>query len=197
MVGRPGISKGCIGCRQRKKGCDLKRPACGQCLLRGSECHGYGAGVTFVHNPRSVNSDQKTSTVTQSRSLSSITTPSSLLESAIQVGLSDHFWHIYLPRRHLSPGSRHGSLDEFFQAVEITTSNDMVSKHAFWALSAFIVGLEVSDSLLLLQGSRMYVQALKELRVAIENVRNGSSRPSAGMILTCNLLALYEVGSLC
>jgi hypothetical protein len=47
---------------------------------------------------------------------------------------------------------------------------------------------------LLLQGARMYGQALKELNAAIENVRNSSMTASAAMALTSNLLALYEVG---
>ena len=183
-------------CRQRKKGCDLKRPACGQCLQRGSTCPGYGAGVTFIHDSRSVSSDRTGSTGDQSHSLSLGTTPTSFIRSTAQIGLSDHFWYIYLPRKYVSPGSHHGSLDDFFQAVEHITSDEMVSKHAFWALSFLIIGREVSDSQLLLQGLRMYCQALKELRAAIEDVRNMFSASSAEMAMTCNLLALYEVGSL-
>ena len=184
-------------CRQRKKGCDLKRPSCGQCLQRGSPCPGYGAGVTFVHDSRSVSSNRSSSAEVRSCSLSLGSTPPSFARSAEQVGLSDHFWYIYLPRRYASPGSHHGSLDDFFQAVEHTSSHEMLSKHAFWALSSLIIGREVSDSRLLVQGSRMYSKALKELRAAIENVQNMSMTSSAEMALTCNLLALYEVSSFC
>jgi hypothetical protein len=197
MVGRRGISKGCMRCRQRKKGCDMQRPACGQCLQRGSTCPGYGAGVTFVHDSRSVNSDETVSPGDQNRSLSLGSTPPSFIRSAAQVGLSDHFWYIYLPRKYTSPGSHHGSLDEFFQAVELASSHELVSKHAFWALSSLIIGREVCDAQLLLEGARMYGQALKELGAAIKSVRKTSLIASAGMAMTSNLLALYEVGGLC
>jgi hypothetical protein len=155
-------------CRQRKKGCDMQRPACGQCLQRGSTCPGYGAGVTFVHDPRSWNSDSTTPLGNQSRGLSLASTPPSLARSAAQIGLSDHFWYIYMPRKYASPGSHNGGLDEFFQAVQHICSDEVVSKHAFWALSSLIIGRQVSDSQLLLQGSRMYGQALKELRSAVD-----------------------------
>jgi hypothetical protein len=197
MVGRQGVSKGCMRCRQRKKGCDLQRPACGQCLQRRSTCPGYGAGMTFVHDSRSMNFDETVSCGQQTRSLSLATTPPSFIRSAAQVGLSDHFWYIYLPRKYTSPGSYHGSLNEFFQAVEHLSSDEIVPRHAFWALSSLIVGREVCDAQLLLQGARMYGLALKELNAAIENVRNSSLTASAAMALTSNLLALYEVGGPC
>ena len=183
-------------CRQRKKGCDLKRPACGQCLQRGSTCPGYGTGMTFVHDSRSVSSNRTSATRDLIRSLALVSTPPSFIQSATQIGLSDHFWYIYLPRKFASLGSQQGGLDDFFQAVGHLSSDEVVLKHAFWALSLLIIGCEVSNSGLLLQGSRMYGQALKELRAAIEDVRNKSLTSSAEMAMTCNLLALYEVGSL-
>lgn len=50
MVGVPGKSKGCSTCRKRKKGCDLARPSCGQCLKRGDVCGGYQRDLTFIHH---------------------------------------------------------------------------------------------------------------------------------------------------
>ena len=150
--------------------------------------------MTFVHDSRSMNSDKIVLWEQQTRSLSWATTPPSFIRSAAQVGLSDHFWYIYLPRKYTSPGSYHGSLDEFFQAVEHLSSDEIVSRHAFWALSSLIIGREVCDAQLLLQGARMYGQALKGLNAAIENVRHSSLTASAAMALTSNLLALYEVG---
>lgn len=174
----------------------MQRPACGQCRQRGSTCSGYRAGLTFVHDSRSVRSNESVSFAEQDRRLSVASTPPSLIRSAAQVGFSDHFWYIYLPRRYASPGSLHGSLDEFFQAVEHISSHEIASKHAFWALSSLIIGREVTDPRLLLQGSRMYSQALVELRAEVKKVRNSSLLSSAEMAMTCNLLALYEVGSL-
>lgn len=175
----------------------MQRPACGQCLQRGSTCPGYGAGLTFVHDSRCVSSKERDPLVEQGRSLSVVSTPPSLIRSATQAGFSDHFWYIYLPRKHVSPGSHHGSLDEFFQAVENISSHEIASKHAFWALSSSIIGREVSNTQLLLLSSRMYGQALTELRAKVKKMRNSSLSSSAEMALTCNLLALYEVSSLC
>ena len=50
MVGVAGKSKGCSTCRKRKKGCDLARPNCGQCLKSGIVCGGYQRGLTIIHH---------------------------------------------------------------------------------------------------------------------------------------------------
>ena len=50
MVGVAGKSKGCSTCRRRKKGCDLARPSCGQCLKREDVCGGYQRDLTFIHH---------------------------------------------------------------------------------------------------------------------------------------------------
>ncbi len=50
MVGVAGKSKGCSTCRKRKKGCDLARPSCGQCLKSGHVCGGYQKDLTFIHH---------------------------------------------------------------------------------------------------------------------------------------------------
>ncbi|KAF7509121.1 hypothetical protein GJ744_008348 [Endocarpon pusillum] len=50
MVGVAGKSKGCSTCRGRKKGCDLARPSCGQCLKSGKVCGGYQRDLTFIHH---------------------------------------------------------------------------------------------------------------------------------------------------
>ena len=50
MVGVAGKSKGCSTCRKRKKGCDLARPSCGQCLKSGNVCGGYQKDLTFIHH---------------------------------------------------------------------------------------------------------------------------------------------------
>jgi Fungal specific transcription factor domain/Fungal Zn(2)-Cys(6) binuclear cluster domain len=56
MVGVAGKSKGCSTCRKRKKGCDLARPNCGQCVKSGHTCGGYQKDLTFIHHkvPRKV-----------------------------------------------------------------------------------------------------------------------------------------------
>jgi Fungal specific transcription factor domain/Fungal Zn(2)-Cys(6) binuclear cluster domain len=56
MVGVAGKSKGCSTCRKRKKGCDLARPSCGQCVKSGHPCGGYQKDLTFIHHkvPRKV-----------------------------------------------------------------------------------------------------------------------------------------------
>ncbi|KAH6616013.1 hypothetical protein B0J18DRAFT_294321 [Chaetomium sp. MPI-SDFR-AT-0129] len=48
MVGVPGRSKGCITCRQRRKGCDLAKPTCDQCNRAGLTCAGYTTERVFV-----------------------------------------------------------------------------------------------------------------------------------------------------
>lgn len=67
MVGVAGRSKGCSTCRKRKKGCDLARPQCGQCVKSGKVCGGYERDLTFIHHkasaqPSPVRSDSDKST---------------------------------------------------------------------------------------------------------------------------------------
>ncbi|KAF1846029.1 uncharacterized protein K460DRAFT_338880 [Cucurbitaria berberidis CBS 394.84] len=45
-VGRP--SKGCKHCRDRKVKCDLKRPACSQCIRAGKKCYGYRDALSMM-----------------------------------------------------------------------------------------------------------------------------------------------------
>ncbi|ERF75891.1 hypothetical protein EPUS_01257 [Endocarpon pusillum Z07020] len=62
MVGVAGKSKGCNTCRKRKKGCDLARPSCGQCLKSGNVCGGYQKDLTFIHH-KIPDKDRQPSTV--------------------------------------------------------------------------------------------------------------------------------------
>ena len=56
-----GKSKGCSTCRRRKKGCDLGRPECGQCVKRGDVCGGYERDITFIHHKLSAKDHQPSS----------------------------------------------------------------------------------------------------------------------------------------
>ena len=190
MVGRSGVSKGCIRCRQRKKGCDSKRPSCGQCQQRGVTCPGYPPGLKFIHDTRNVGSSGQASIPSKDNALSPTQTPPSCLQSAVQAGLADHFWYLYLPRKQASPGSTHGSLHEFFQAADQLTEHEGIGKHAFWALSSLIIGREVDDSRLLLEGTKEYGLALREMQTALKAPR---SRSFDQLAMVCNLLALYEL----
>lgn len=87
--------------------------------------------MVFVYDSRSVSSHATVLLGAQSRRLRPSSTPPSLIQSAARVGLTDHFWYIYLLRKYASPRSHHGSLDEFFQAVEQMSSHETASKHAF------------------------------------------------------------------
>lgn len=171
----------------------MKVPACGQCTRLNYHCPGYDSGVVFIHDARSIQATQKSLATRKTSSVLVSKSSSSLLQGAMQLGFSDHFWYLYLPRKSVLPESPQGRLDGLFLAVEAITADDVVSRHAFRALSAFIIGHEISDNSLLVQGRSMYGQALKALRTEISNVKNGRTEASAGMALTCNLLALYEI----
>ncbi|KAH7407045.1 hypothetical protein DE146DRAFT_676307 [Phaeosphaeria sp. MPI-PUGE-AT-0046c] len=74
MVGVAGRSKGCITCRSRKKGCDLKQPICGQCEERGIHCGGYDNDRIFIRHdsrPKYVSASASPNHPTTIRSASS------------------------------------------------------------------------------------------------------------------------------
>lgn len=168
----------------------MKRPSCGQCLQRRTICAGYGQGITFVHDHRAVSSASQPSVPVDASDLSQTQTPLSCFQSAAQIGMTDYFWYLYLPRKQASPSSIHGSLDEFYQAAGHLADGDGIGKHTFWALSSLIIGREVNDSRLLLESAKMYGLALKEMQLALQAPRGKSFDK---LTMTANLLALYEV----
>lgn len=171
----------------------MKRPACGQCVQRGSICPGYGGGMTFVLDSRSVKSDGQPFHMSRAHDRSLLGTPSSCVRSAAQIGLMDHFWYLYLPRKQASPRSTHGSLNEFYEAVNEFSDGKSISMHALWALSSLTVGREVGNSQLLREGARMYGTSLQETQLALKSPQ---TMITGKLTLTCNMLALYEVSGL-
>jgi hypothetical protein len=194
MVGRPGISKACFECKRRRKGCDLRRPACSQCVRLGLKCPGYSSGLTFVYETKNSQSLQGAFASESSSGLPPIQHSSSLIKLATQNGLSDHFWHLYLPQSYLSPLSHGGALHDIFYAVQESNEHDRASKYAFRSLCCLTVARDCSDPAMFRQSSIFYGMSMRELRKAIGDAHRGSLTSYPSMTLTCNLLVLYEVG---
>lgn len=194
MVGRPGISKACFQCKQRRKGCDLQRPACSQCIRLGLKCPGYTNGLVFVYEKRLSDNSNKTRTPQCGSGLQSTQSAASLIKLGTQTGLDGHFWHLYLPRSYLCPSSQDGALNDIFDAVQESCHRDRASEYAFRSLCCLTVARAWDDPDMFRQGSIFYGMSIRELHSAIEDARHRSLTSHPSMTLTCNLLVLYEVG---
>ncbi|KAJ0155201.1 hypothetical protein CTA2_12932 [Colletotrichum tanaceti] len=198
MVGVPGRSKGCNTCRKRKKGCDLQRPTCGQCLKAGIECAGYERKRIFVN----VTNPGQAGRVSLSKALvvvvpvvrePEVTQAPSLSQSAFEDKIFDLFWQGYMPEAPLcAPGSpvvRFANAD-WATAVRDLYRTDAALRQSLLALSLGTVGRRDKQQWMMDDGLRFYCDALRELNMALRHPRR---RKSDALILASRILGFYEL----
>ncbi|ETN44630.1 uncharacterized protein HMPREF1541_10300 [Cyphellophora europaea CBS 101466] len=191
MVGVPGKSKGCSTCRRRKKGCDQKRPVCGQCAAGGYVCGGYQRDRTFIQHPATKGAE-KSFYIPYIR-----VSPSSLTQSLDQAAITRQcrglFWNLYMP---------HGDCivkDEFIlkcghpmnwtEVVNELPNEESCLESAFSALTISRVGKDSQDDRLVQESTKLYGRALKEMQLALYD----TDRMHSDEVLTASmLLGLYE-----
>ena len=194
MVGVPGKSKGCSTCRRRKKGCDLQRPSCGQCLRSGNVCGGYRRDLTFIHHPASndtpANNALASDGIAQELSFSS----ANMRRSAFEKQYQDLFWDLYMPKQDCAVRDlfilRCGHPVNWTLVIPQMEKEDSALNLAFLALSAARVGRDNDDMRLVRESSKIYGKALRDLQSALWDPKRMYSDETLG---ACMLLLLYEV----
>ncbi|KAF2753608.1 hypothetical protein EJ05DRAFT_504704 [Pseudovirgaria hyperparasitica] len=199
MVGVPGRSKGCNTCRKRKKGCDLRRPACGQCLASGRVCEGYERPLSFVpyrDGNRGVLPD--TGGLGQRSTRNQLKDPLLLVHNGLDRASWENlvlgrFWEIHLPGKELimSPFAELSTSIGWYDLASCLAFGDSVLRLSLLALSfARLHLLDPDNNDTLHHSIKLYGDALKELNVAL---RYRNRRLSDDVLYACAVLALYEV----
>ena len=197
MVGVPR-SQGCRNCRRKKKGCDLQRPTCGQCVRLNLSCGWDDKKWTFVEQGPSTG---RTSRVPiRSRSLpklrweTSVSPPTgtperSLGQTALQIGLEEDFWFNFLPQQ-APPGSIVGGVADVLWANTIRdlATLDETTKFALNACALTMKGRVVSDPALLQEGTKLYAKALRETNKALQDPVRAQSD---AVLASCKLLSMW------
>ncbi|KAJ0274988.1 hypothetical protein COL940_009045 [Colletotrichum noveboracense] len=160
MVGVPGRSKGCNTCRKRKKGCDLQRPVCGQCLKAGIECAGYERKRIFVNvtsnNPKPKNT-----------ALALVAPPTIqaplFSHSAYEEKILDLFWETYMPDAPaFTPGTPivRYSHSDWAATVQDLYRTDAALRQSLLAISLGTIGRRDKQVWMIDEGLKFYCQAL-------------------------------------
>ncbi|KAI8274513.1 hypothetical protein K4K60_009656 [Colletotrichum sp. SAR11_57] len=190
MVGVPGRSKGCNTCRKRKKGCDLQRPVCGQCLKAGIECAGYERKRIFVNvtsnNPKPKNT-----------ALALVAPPTIqaplFSHSAYEEKILDLFWETYMPDAPVfTPGTPivRYSHSDWAATVQDLYRTDAALRQSLLAISLGTIGRRDKQVWMIDEGLKFYCQALGELNTAL---RHPTRWRSDALMVASRILGLYEL----
>ncbi|KAK0732018.1 hypothetical protein B0H67DRAFT_92482 [Lasiosphaeris hirsuta] len=186
MVGVPGRAKSCGTCRIRKKGgCDMAKPACGQCVDRGLKCDGYQRQAIFINTTaRPV--------APQTRLVPAPEGSGSLARSAYEEKYFGAFFEAYLPQSRQLPlrimsytgGGWTNALPQLSRASP-TVRNMLL---AFGLTTAGHVCNRAEERR---EGLRYYTGSLRDMSAAVA-APNRVSDPMA-LCLVARLYSLYEV----
>ncbi|OQV00628.1 Fungal specific transcription factor domain-containing protein isoform 2 [Cladophialophora immunda] len=192
MVGVPGKSKGCSTCRRRKKGCDQKRPVCGQCATTGNICGGYDRERTFILHPASKKVEHAIFVARTRPAI--LPLPGSVNRGAVESQCKSLFWDLYMPQGDAACRDdfiiRCGHPMNWTEVIQNVTKQDVSLADAFSALSISRVGQGHRDVRLVHESAKLYVKALKELQLALFDPQR---MHSDHVLMACMLLGLYEV----
>ena len=195
MVGVPGKSKGCQTCRRRKKGCDLQRPSCGQCLKSGNVCGGYRRDLTFIHHS-TTNGPADDGSVSFEAFLEPQLPLSlaSIQRTAFEQQCKGLFWDIYMPKGEFEVTDpwmmKCGNPVDWTLMIRQTQEEESALNLAFLALSVSRVGRENKDSRLVQEALKIYGKALRELQAALWDSKRMHTDE---ILLACMMLGLFEV----
>ncbi|KAH6995929.1 hypothetical protein BKA56DRAFT_539231 [Ilyonectria sp. MPI-CAGE-AT-0026] len=203
MVGVPGRSKGCLTCRRRKKGCDLQRPACGQCRRAAIECGGYERQRVFVNSTPAM-AQQK---------LFQWDTEALFQPSLIRVGVSDRpiitilpesltrsaygdkflglYWGTYLPNgRSFSDEAARYSTAGWTNIVQGLHQQDKSLHMALMANCMALVGLRDGQQWMMEESLQIYGLALGEVA---RTLRDPIKMRSNELLMASRLLSQFEL----
>ncbi|OAG01937.1 uncharacterized protein CC84DRAFT_1152037 [Paraphaeosphaeria sporulosa] len=204
MVGVPGRSKGCITCRKRKKGCDLKQPSCGQCEARGITCGGYDLDRMFVHAaapsypalvataPHRTGRMQLGPVNMHAYNPVQLGTslPHGLANSAYREKTLEMFFSMYLPQGDHNHRDLLIRPNNVIDLLSSTYASDEALKLAALALGTSMLGRTRGEQEWVRQGRRLYGQALRETRKALIDQQRANSD---AMLLVPRVAAIFEM----
>ncbi|KAK3370527.1 hypothetical protein B0H63DRAFT_422358 [Podospora didyma] len=208
MVGVPGRSKGCITCRQRRKGCGLEKPTCLQCTKAGLKCGGYDAPRVFVvSTPDSRHpgySLKATTTAPQPPSAlwhriqrnqvsGEIANLRLLARPEEQRRCIHLFWEAYFPSGQPIPLNLIRSYTcTWTETARKLYKEEESLRYALWANCLLVTGNQYGATWMVKEASILYGKALSGLRASLESSQ-GAKR--SALIATVKLLGMFEAFS--
>ncbi|RFN54369.1 hypothetical protein FIE12Z_1496 [Fusarium flagelliforme] len=189
MVGVPGRSKGCITCRKRKKGCDKKKPFCGQCIALNISCGGYekqpiwlnseGSKQTFYSKTQQDINRSETLVVVQHESLT---------RTARAQKFTGLFWMDYLSGGNGFSLKASGTTSfQRMRLYEDLSEVEPALQYIAMALSTATLGANNNDMQLTRKSQQAYVLALQQMAISLE-----SRQDKDGMLAAIQLMRVYE-----
>lgn len=175
-------TRSCVNCRQKKKGCDMKKPTCGRCLRLKMPCAFEERRYVFISHG---GDPSTTSSLTSSSETSWSRTSSSII-------LDEYFWTNYLPQE---DPTLDGSIGGILSAPWIPTIRQLANqnsdvRYAIQACALAGLGWMSEDQTLIIRSGAYYAQALKQTNVALQDP---ASACDDSVLACCRLLSLFEM----
>ncbi|KEQ92140.1 hypothetical protein AUEXF2481DRAFT_433150 [Aureobasidium subglaciale EXF-2481] len=176
-------TRGCVNCRQKKKGCDLKKPTCGRCLRLKIPCAFEDRKYVFVGQ------DAGSNLITKSLISTSDT---SLARTDFSIIMDEYFWTNYLPQE---DPSLDGSIGGILSAPWIPSVRELANSHtdvrnAIQACAMAGLGWMNEDRTLIMRAGWLYAQALRQTNMALQDP---ISACDDSVLACCRLLTLFEM----
>jgi hypothetical protein len=186
---------GCLGCKRRKKGCDLRKPSCGRCQRLGITCEYGERKWTFVSanaTPSSQHGSQPPGLQVVGPHTLTSTSQKSLARTEVELQTDVAFWKFCLPEVHsYLDGSIGGVISAaWIPTVRILAETDMPLRMAIQACAFECIGWVRHDLVFVEHGLRLYGNAIKETNAALHD----PERVLGDAVLACcRVLSLFEM----
>ncbi|KAM7185206.1 hypothetical protein V8F33_012549 [Rhypophila sp. PSN 637] len=192
MVGVPGRSKACNTCRRRKKGCDLARPACGQCRRAGIECTGYVRSRAFINMTDASPSHGRVTVAASATSHSTVALPDDLTRAAYEVRYLELFWDAYMPLKSNLGEREHVTYvnPAWADAANNLYPVDEALRTALLALGLRTIGRRDGHQWMVNEGVDAYVRSLRHVS---RQLRQPKGWKADSLLATSKVLGLYEL----
>jgi len=177
--------------------CDLKIPACGQCLERKIKCGGYDTDRVFItskYASPSTNIVQATENRDPTIDLVAITAstyqaiPELLAQSAFSARGMAAAFELFPVQR--DAGGAFTTNTQFSTLLPALSTRDEALRQMVFAVGLVTLGKGSNDEVVLRKGRMMYGKALQELGVSLQNPRKQTIET---LLATTRLMGIYEI----
>ena len=178
--------------------CDLKRPACGQCLERNIICGGYDSDRMFITSKYERSAPQGDTRPLSVRGptmdLVAVTAstyrviPPSLAETAFTTKGMEAVFDLF--PAHQDAGGALQVINQFSKLLATLCMREEALRQTIFAFGLVTLGKESNDQVVVRKGRMLYGKALQELGASLQNPHR---RTIEALLATTRLMSLYEI----
>lgn len=188
-------SRGCITCRRRKKGCDLRRPKCSRCLRFGVTCQYAEQGLLFVPEAGQLSRRTRGQHESGPGRLPDVltgTAQKSLYRTERELQIEDVFWTVYLPEEDSALDGSVGGVRAapWIPTVRVLAEGCKDLRTAVRACAFAGLGWLQTDHMLVQYAGQLYARALRDTNRAL---RDPGQSQSDNVLACCRVLGLFEL----